>query len=48
MQQVIWMSEYVNNPYLDLFESYGFKRSVDITAPQELSLPALYLVKEKG
>lgn len=48
MQQVIWMSEYENNPYLDLFESYGFKRSVDITAPQELSLPAVYLVKEKG
>jgi hypothetical protein len=47
MQQVIWMSEYENNPYLDFFESYGFKRNVDITAPQELSLTPVYLVKEK-
>jgi hypothetical protein len=47
MQQVIWMSEYENNPYLDFFESYGFKRNVDITAPQELSLTPVYIVKEK-
>jgi hypothetical protein len=48
MQQVIWMSEHENNPYLDFFESYGFKRNVDITAPQELTLQPVYLVKEKA
>jgi hypothetical protein len=48
MQQAIWISEYENNPYLDFFESYGFKRSNDINAPQELPLLPVYLVKEKG
>jgi hypothetical protein len=48
MQQVIWISEYGNNPYLTLFESYGFKRSDAITAPQQLALPPVYLVKEKA
>lgn len=47
MQQVVWISEYEGNPYLDFFESYGFKRSSDIVTPQELSLPPVYLVKEK-
>ncbi|MFC0514251.1 N-acetyltransferase [Mucilaginibacter angelicae] len=47
MQQVIWISEYENNPYLDFFESYGFKRSNDINVPQELPLLPVYLVKEK-
>jgi hypothetical protein len=47
MQQVIWISEYENNPYLSFFEGYGFKRNVDITAPQELPLPPVYLTKEK-
>jgi hypothetical protein len=47
MQQVIWISEYENNPYLDFFEGYGFKRNVDITAPKELSLPGVHLIKEK-
>jgi len=48
MQQVIWISEFENNPYLELFESYGFKRNITITVPQELSLPPVYLVKEKA
>ncbi|MDP9079596.1 MAG: N-acetyltransferase [Bacteroidota bacterium] len=48
MQQVIWISEYENNPYLNFFESYGFKRNVDISAQQELPLSPVYLVKEKG
>jgi hypothetical protein len=48
MQQVIWISEFENNPYLDFFESYGFKRNSAITVPQELSLPPVNLVKEKA
>lgn len=48
MQQVIWISEFENNPYLDFFQSYGFERNVDITAPQELSLRPVYLVKKKA
>jgi hypothetical protein len=47
MQQVIWISEFEGSPYLDFFESYGFKREVKITLAQELSLPAVYFVKEK-
>lgn len=47
MQQVIWISEYENNPYLAFFESYGFKRNADIIVPKELSLSPVYLVKEK-
>lgn len=47
MPQVIWISEHESNPYLELFESYGFKRNADITATKELSLPAVYLVKER-
>jgi len=46
-QQAVWISEYENNPYLDFFESYGFKQNTDIIAPQELPLPPVYLVKEK-
>ncbi|MDB5149560.1 MAG: hypothetical protein JWQ57_3580 [Mucilaginibacter sp.] len=48
MQQVVWISEYESNPYLDFFESYGFKRSNNINAPQELPLLPVYLVKEKA
>ena len=48
MQQVVWISEYENNTYLDFFESYGFKRNADITTPQELLLQPVYLVKEKA
>jgi len=47
MQDAIWISEFEDNPYLDFFESYGFKRNVDIIAPRLLSLPPVYLVKEK-
>jgi hypothetical protein len=47
-QQVVWISEYESNPYLAFFESYGFKRNADITAPQQLSLAPVYLVKEKA
>jgi len=46
MQQTIWISDYQNSPYADLFKSYGFKRNIDINIPQELSLPPVYLVKE--
>ena len=48
MQQVIWISEFENNPYMGFFESYGFKRNADIKARQELSLPPVYLVREKA
>jgi hypothetical protein len=48
MQQVIWISEFENNPYLELFESYGFKRNTAIIVPQELPLQPVYLVKERG
>jgi hypothetical protein len=47
MQQVIWISEFENNPYLELFENYGFKRNIDIIAPQEFTLPPVYLFREK-
>jgi hypothetical protein len=48
MPQVVWISEYQNNPYLAFFESYGFKQNTTITASHELSLPAVYLIKEKA
>lgn len=48
MQQVVWISEFEGSPYLDLFESYGFKRNVDISIPQALSIQPVYLVKEKA
>ena len=48
MQQMVWISEWENSPYLDFFESYGFKKNTKITASYPLSLPAVYLVKEKG
>ncbi|MES2276317.1 MAG: N-acetyltransferase [Bacteroidota bacterium] len=47
MPQVIWISEYETNVYLDLFKSYGFKRNVEISVPMELPLIPVYLVKEK-
>jgi hypothetical protein len=48
MQQIVWISECESNPHLNFFESYGFKKNTDINAPHELSLPAVYLVKEKA
>lgn len=48
MQQVVWISEWENSPYINFFESYGFKKNTEITAAQQLSLPAVYMVKEKG
>jgi hypothetical protein len=45
-QQIVWISEYETNPYLNFFESYGFKRNDDIIAPQELPLSPVYLIKE--
>jgi hypothetical protein len=48
MQQVIWISGLEGSPYLDFFESYGFKREGNIKLAHELSLPAVYFVKEKA
>lgn len=48
MQQVIWINEFENNPYLDFFEGYGFKRNTGFTAPRELPLSPVYLVREKA
>lgn len=48
MQQVVWISEFEGSPYLDFFESYGFKRNVEISAPEQLSIQPVYLVKEKA
>ncbi|HEX8020628.1 N-acetyltransferase [Mucilaginibacter sp.] len=48
MQQVVWISEFEGSPYLDLFESYGFKRNTDISVPQALSIQPVYFVKEKA
>lgn len=48
MQQVVWISEFEDSPYLDFFESYGFKRNADISVPQALSIQSVYLVKEKA
>lgn len=48
MQQVIWIGEFEGNPYIDFFESYGFKQNTDVVASHELSLPPVFLVKEKS
>lgn len=48
MQQVIWISEYDTNPYLEFFESYGFKRTVEISVPPGLPLLPVYLFKNKA
>jgi len=47
MQQVIWISAFEDSTDVDLFESYGFKKEINITLPQELSLSPAYFVKEK-
>jgi hypothetical protein len=47
MQQVIWISEYENSPYLIFFESYGFRKNTEISHTHELHLTPVYLVKHK-
>jgi hypothetical protein len=47
MPQIVWISEYEDNPCLPLFESYGFKMNVEISIPNKLPLTTVYLVKEK-
>jgi len=47
MQKVIWISESEDSRYLDFFESYGFKREVNIKLPHELPLSPVYFFKEK-
>lgn len=47
IQQVIWISEYENSPYLEFFESYGFIRNTDISHTPELNIIPVYLVKYK-
>jgi hypothetical protein len=47
MPQIVWISEYEDNPCLPLFESYGFKMNVEISIPNKLPLTPVYLVKEK-
>jgi predicted mannosyl-3-phosphoglycerate phosphatase (HAD superfamily) len=48
MQQMIWISEFENSPYLNFFESYGFNKNANITIPNDLPLQPVYLVKEKA
>jgi hypothetical protein len=48
MQQVVWISEFEDSPYLDFFESYGFKRNIEISVPKVLPIQPVYLVKEKA
>jgi len=47
MPQVIWISEYRNNPYLTFFESYGFSKNTEINDTHELNLIPVNLVKYK-
>jgi hypothetical protein len=48
MRQVVWISEFEDSPYLDFFESYGFKRNIEISVPKVLPIQPVYLVKEKA
>lgn len=45
-QQVVWINEFEASPYLEFFESYGFKKNEDVIASYDLSLPSVVLVKE--
>ena len=45
IQQIVWMSEYDQNPDLDFFTSYGFVKNTAVTGVNELGLPLIYLVK---
>jgi predicted GNAT family N-acyltransferase len=47
LQQIVWMSEYEQNPDVDFFTSYGFVKNTSVTGVNELGLPLVYLVLEK-
>ncbi|MBO9202844.1 MULTISPECIES: GNAT family N-acetyltransferase [Niastella] len=47
LHQIIWISEYDQNPDLDFFASYGFVKNTTVTGANELGLPLVYMVKSK-
>lgn len=44
-QEVVWISEYEDNRYLDLFSDYRFVKNPEITGVDELGLALVYWVK---
>jgi hypothetical protein len=48
VRQIVWMSEYDQNPDLDLFTSYGFVKNTAVTGLDELGLPLVYLIRDKA
>lgn len=45
-QQVVWINEYEFDPFLAVFEGYGFKRNNDIAFYKELPLASVSLIKD--
>jgi predicted GNAT family N-acyltransferase len=47
LQQIVWISEYDQNPDLEFFASYGFVKNSAVTGVNEVGLPLVYMVKDK-
>ncbi|OQP42964.1 hypothetical protein A4H97_12495 [Niastella yeongjuensis] len=47
LQQIIWISEYDQNPDIDFFTNYGFVKNTAVTGIDELGLPMVYLIRDK-
>lgn len=45
-RQFIWTVAYESDPFISVFESYGFKRNIALSVSKELNLPGVCLVKE--
>jgi hypothetical protein len=46
--EAIWINAYLQSSYLDLFQQTGFVKQETTTEMEELSLPAIYLIKDQG
>lgn len=46
--EAVWLNEYLQNPYLNFFESEGFVRQAETSELPELSLKSVYLVKKQS
>jgi ribosomal protein S18 acetylase RimI-like enzyme len=42
--EAVWINEYIQNPFIGLFESKGFVRQTEINELDELPLTAVYLI----
>lgn len=43
----VWINEYLENPFIDFFESEGFVRQSELHHLDELPLPSIYLIRKE-